>query len=420
MLAIKFEQVSKRYRIGSGRGSLREAIPNLFKRLVGRNDHRSTIGSIWALKDVSFAVEKGEALGIIGRNGAGKTTILKLLSNITIPTRGDIQISGRTSALIELGAGFHPDLTGRENVYLNASILGLKKREVDERFDSIVDFAELEQFIDTPVKRYSSGMYVRLGFAVAVHTDPEILLVDEVLAVGDMAFQRKCFQRMGELRNAGTTIVLVSHNVYQVQRMCPRTLLMDKGKLVMDGRSEEVANRYLQEAMGETLDQQRSTPGIGSTGRGATQQTSGELTLKKIEILDEDGEATDIIVTREVATVRIAFAANETVVEPIVGVNFYTLDQVHISGFSNTFRNKGVSLDGESCVDCRIPHVSLLPGVYSIKVRVVSHDGRIILDAPDAYRFRVVSHDSQFALANFGLVYTEAEWDVSSGEQLSS
>lgn len=414
MSAIKFEHVSKRYKIGLGRGNLREAIPALFRRLTGsRNDHHSANEFIWALKDVSFEVERGETLGIIGPNGAGKTTVLKLLSNITRPTSGNVQVNGRTAALIELGAGFHPDLTGRENIYLNASILGLRRREIDEKVNSIIGFAELEKFIDTPIKRYSSGMYVRLGFAVAVHTNPEILLIDEVLAVGDLAFQRKCFQHMQRLRNAGVTIILISHNIYQVQRMCPRVLLLDEGRLVANGGSKDVVNLYLQSTIGESLSQQEPTQEITPVIRRSLVDASGELMITRVTIIDKDNEPTNIIATCDPMTVRMEFVAKERVVEPIIGVNFYTLDQVHISGFSNTFKNKGISLDGESCVECYVPQVRLLPGVYSIKVRMVSSDGRIILDAPDVYRFQVVSHSSEFALANFGLVYTEADWDVS-------
>ncbi|RLG42989.1 MAG: ABC transporter ATP-binding protein, partial [Thermoproteota archaeon] len=249
-VAIRFENVSKRYKLGvRGGGSLREAASDLFRRMLGRKGDNPADDSkyIWALKDVSFEVEEGEALGIIGPNGAGKTTILKLLSGITKPTRGRIWLKGRVSSLIELGAGFHQDLTGRENIYLNGTILGLKRKEIDEKFRSIVEFSELEKFIDTPIKRYSSGMYVRLGFAVAVHVDPEILLVDEVLAVGDMAFQRKCLNRMREmLRKESTTVVFVSHNLSAVQGLCDRVIWLDKGSIVEEGEPKRVISKYIE------------------------------------------------------------------------------------------------------------------------------------------------------------------------------
>jgi lipopolysaccharide transport system ATP-binding protein len=199
----------------------------------------------WALDNVSFTVEHGQSLGVLGHNGAGKTTILKLLSGITKPTSGAIQVNGRVASLIELGAGFHPEMTGRENVFLNGVILGLTRREIAREFDSIVDFAGVERYIDTPLKRYSSGMYVRLAFAVAAHIDPAILLVDEVLAVGDIAFRAKCYRRMAQLRERGTAIVLVSHDVYAVRDTCDRGLLLWEGKLIEEGVTEDVITAYL-------------------------------------------------------------------------------------------------------------------------------------------------------------------------------
>ncbi|MDH4179892.1 MAG: ABC transporter ATP-binding protein, partial [Armatimonadota bacterium] len=254
--AIRFESVGKRYRLGSRLGDLRDFVPdpvaaarNWWRRRNGKpinEDLLSKDSEIWALKDVSFEVEEGEALGIIGPNGAGKSTILKLLAEITEPTRGQVETSGRVSALIEVGAGFHPDLTGRENVYLNGSILGLSKREIDAKFDSIVGFAELDRFIDTPVKRYSSGMYMRLGFAVAAHLDPRVLLVDEVLAVGDSAFQRKCLDHMRSLVSSSRTVLLVSHNLALVSDLCPRAVVMSQGEVRFDGDTKSAVQLYFE------------------------------------------------------------------------------------------------------------------------------------------------------------------------------
>jgi len=251
---LRFDNVSKRYRLGSRLGDLREFVPDpvaaarrWWRRRNGNgdpHDEAEQARDVWALNDVSFEVEEGEALGIIGPNGAGKSTILKLLAGITEPTSGRIETRGRVSALIEVGAGFHPDLTGRENVYLNGSILGLTKREIDARFDSIVEFAELERFIDTPVKRYSSGMYVRLGFAVAAHLDPQVLLVDEVLAVGDAAFQRKCLAHMRSLLSSDRTVILVSHNLASVSELCGRAIVMCAGHARFDGQTESAMGLY--------------------------------------------------------------------------------------------------------------------------------------------------------------------------------
>jgi ABC-type polysaccharide/polyol phosphate transport system ATPase subunit len=233
---IEFAQVSKRFQIQEGR-TLREFVPALFRG-------RAWSPPFYALRDVTFSVARGETLGIIGRNGSGKSTILKLIAGVMAPSEGEINVYGRVSPLIELGAGFHPDLTGRENVFLNASILGMSRKEVSARFDEIISFAELWDFVDTPVKRYSSGMYIRLGFSVAVHSDPEILLIDEVLAVGDAVFQEKCLTKMQEFRSRGVTIVLVSHSMALVQDFCQRALLISAGRLLADGAPAEVVQHY--------------------------------------------------------------------------------------------------------------------------------------------------------------------------------
>jgi lipopolysaccharide transport system ATP-binding protein len=234
--SIRLENISKRYQIGRVLPSLR----SLFSRTRNGQEQRYH----WAVKDLNVELQPSDALGIIGPNGAGKTTILKLLSKVTYPTHGSIHMNGRFSALIELGAGFHPDLTGRENIFLNGTILGMKRAEIKARFDKIVDFAGIEKYLDTPVKRYSSGMYARLGFAVAAHVEPDILLVDEVLAVGDMAFQKKCYAHMKELIKNGTTMILVSHNMRAIQEVCNRTLVMYRGHKAYEGSPAEAAAHY--------------------------------------------------------------------------------------------------------------------------------------------------------------------------------
>lgn len=233
---VEFRQVSKRFQLHEGR-TLREFIPAFFQG-------RGVSEPFYALRDVTFSIERGETVGIIGHNGSGKSTILKLIAGVMAPSRGEVWVGGRVSPLIELGAGFHPDLTGEENIHLNASILGMSTRQSHERFGDIVSFAELWDFIDTPVKRYSSGMYARLGFSVAVHSDPDILLVDEVLSVGDAAFQEKCFAKMNEFQERGVTIVLVTHGMNLVRNFCSRALLLDKGQIVQEGLPEGVIMRY--------------------------------------------------------------------------------------------------------------------------------------------------------------------------------
>jgi lipopolysaccharide transport system ATP-binding protein len=253
---ISVENLSKAYSLGQiGTGTFKNDLklwwakargkPNPLLR-IGEADHGNRDGeTIWALKDVSFKVEQGEVLGIIGRNGAGKSTLLKILSRVTAPTSGKIKVKGRVASLLEVGTGFHPELTGRENIYLNGAILGMNRREIDRKFDEIVDFAEVEKFIDTPVKRYSSGMYVRLAFAVAAHLEPEILVVDEVLAVGDAEFQKKCLGKMGKVAQEGRTVLFVSHNMGAVASLCTRTLWIVHGLVEMDNISEKVVNKYL-------------------------------------------------------------------------------------------------------------------------------------------------------------------------------
>ncbi len=254
-VAIRVEGLSKRYRIGPPqryqtlRDSLANAVRAPFKAVATLRDGERRIEPrhphIWALKDVSFDVSQGEVLGIIGPNGAGKSTLLKILSRITDPTHGRIQIRGRLGSLLEVGTGFHPEMTGRENVYLNGAILGMGKKEIDQKFDEIVAFAEVERFMDTPVKHYSSGMYVRLAFAVAAHLEPDILLVDEVLAVGDVAFQKKCLGRMGDVARGGRTVLFVSHNLGAVEALCDRALLLSDGRLVSCGETREIIADYL-------------------------------------------------------------------------------------------------------------------------------------------------------------------------------
>lgn len=257
-VVIKVENLSKQYRLGViGHGTLSQDLQSWWARFRGKEDPNAKVDAVssqynrfsderfWALKDISFEVRKGEILGIIGRNGAGKSTLLKILSRLTAPTSGSVKIKGRVGSLLEVGTGFHPELTGRENVFLNGAILGMTKREIESKFDEIVRFAEIEKFIDTPVKRYSSGMYVRLAFAVAAHLEPEILIVDEVLAVGDSSFQKKCLGKMGEVAGEGRTVLFVSHNMSFISSLCNNGVLLNQGKIKKIGPIEEIATLYL-------------------------------------------------------------------------------------------------------------------------------------------------------------------------------
>jgi lipopolysaccharide transport system ATP-binding protein len=304
--AIKVENISKCYRIGLKEelhdnmlsillNYLKSPLTN-YRKYRGLYNFRdiddggaNSPDVIWALRDVSFEVKKGETLGIIGRNGAGKSTLLKVLSKITIPTSGKAEIRGRVSSLLEVGTGFHPELTGRENVYLNGTLLGMRKREVDDKFDRIIDFAGIEKFIDTPVKRYSTGMKVRLGFSVAAHLEPEILIVDEVLAVGDANFQQKCLDKMKDVGQQGRTVLFVSHNMPAVTRLCERAILLDDGKIIEDGSSGRIVSNYLCSDLGTTATREWQDPAKAPSG--------SVVRLNAVRVLNKDGlvtEATDI------------------------------------------------------------------------------------------------------------------------------
>lgn len=298
--AITAEGLSKRYRIGelqAGYGTLRDSLARVVRR-AGRA-HGERKDHIWALRDVSFDLAEGEVLGLIGRNGAGKSTLLRVLTRITAPTAGTATIRGRVGSLLEVGTGFHPELTGRENVYLNGAILGMRRREIARKYDDIVEFSGVSRFIETPVKRYSSGMYVRLAFSVAAFLEPEILLVDEVLAVGDAEFQRRCLGRMEDLGESGRTVVFVSHNLQTIAQLCDRAILLDGGSVVVDGESADVVARYLQSGLG-----------AGSFREWPDDETAPGDSCARIlaaRVLDEDGRLVDAADVRRPIGIEITF-----------------------------------------------------------------------------------------------------------------
>ncbi len=299
-IAIKIKNIGKMYRIGAAQerhDTLRDALVARFRR-----DGRSRENEIlWALKDVSFEVERGEVVGVIGRNGAGKSTLLKILSRITEPTTGFAEIRGRVGSLLEVGTGFHPELTGRENIYLNGAILGMKRVEIDRKFDEIVAFSEIERFLDTPVKRYSSGMYVRLAFAVAAHLEPEILLVDEVLAVGDAAFQKKCLGKMSDVAKQGRTVLFVSHNMVAVQTLCQRVFWIDASRLKAQGWVNEIVTAYLRAGLGEDGASERIWPDIETAPGNET------VRLHRIAVRPEDGVPGDVITMQTPLRIEVEY-----------------------------------------------------------------------------------------------------------------
>ena len=345
---IRADRVAKEYVLGGPArrtNSLREAMTETARGLL-RPRTRTPAPRFWALDDVSFDVAPGEVLGIIGRNGAGKSTLLKVLSRITEPTRGRIELRGRAASLLEVGTGFHPELTGRENVFLNGTILGMRKKEVERKFDEIVEFAEVAQFIDTPVKRYSSGMYVRLAFAVAAHLEPEILVVDEVLAVGDAEFQKKCLGKMGDVAHQGRTVLFVSHNMAAMRALCPRSLYLRKGKVAFDGPTERAVAMYLAEATGS-----------GDAKTWSYRKRGAKLSVESAELL-VNGEPSQAVQAGDACTIRIRYRTSDPAVLGTDGRFFVMLfgeGQKLTNLWTDARMGHGVPLAEEGTVECTIP-----------------------------------------------------------------
>lgn len=407
MAAIEFKNVRKAYRRRWGRDSLRDAIPQTLGRVIGRNGGRDE-DLLWALDGVSFEVEKGETLGLIGPNGAGKTTVLKLLSRITQPTSGRIAVDGRVAALIQLGAGFHPDLTGRENIYLNGAILGLKRHEIDRQFDSIVEFSELSEFIDMQVKRYSSGMYVRLGFSVAAHVDPDVLLIDEVLSVGDQLFRDKCVQRVNEFRAAGKTMVVVSHNKEMIQKLCSQAIFLHRGRVIYQGNTQEALDRYHTGFAGRALSSGERDEGDAVAGR--------EIEITGVELLDAEGEACHSFFAGEPMVVRIHFRANSSVADPVFYSRIrsgYTI--LHGTTTARFDIQSHFSSGEEGVAEAQYESLNLLEGEYNINVGIKrDHFSPFTFDQIDAaVRFRVASRFDQGGAT----VYLPHRWNLYRGQK---
>ena len=346
----------------------------------------------WALKDIDIQVDEGETLGIIGANGSGKSTLLKLMTRILYPTKGKVVTNGSIAALLELGAGFQPDLTGRENVYLNASILGFSKKEVDKRFDNIVAFAEMERFIDNHVRNYSSGMYIRLGFAVAISVDPDILIVDEVLAVGDEAFQRKCIERIEDIQEAGKTIIFVTHNVEMTKEICTRVVMLDHGVIVKEGKPREVVNFYHQ-AM-EVDESERSERG------------SRQMEVLGVALLNEKDEPVNEFDTGEDMKIRVAYRANEPIDDPVFG--FSIDDYRGFTAYGTNTRLKGLELgtvEGEGFVQFDLKSLPMLEGRYLVSVAIHSRDESIVYHWLD----RFYPFDMHSDIEDVGLLYIPSD-----------
>ncbi|RMF97492.1 MAG: ABC transporter ATP-binding protein [Gammaproteobacteria bacterium] len=409
-IAIRVDGVSKQYRLGelSASGSFREALAGLFSR------RRRELRTLMALEDVSFEVPVGQAVGLIGRNGAGKSTLLKVMSRITAPTAGRILVNGRLSSLLEVGTGFHQDLTGRENIYLNGSILGMSKAEVDAKFEQIVEFAEIERFLDTPIKRYSSGMRLRLGFAVAAHLDHDVLLVDEVLAVGDASFQKKCLGAMDDLRRGQRTILFVSHNMAAVETLCSRAIWIDRGHLRMDGDAPAVIDAYLS-SFGNLEGARHDLATIEERGG------SGAIRFTGMEWLDAAGRPVDVVRTGDRLRVRLYYEATERVAEPHFGFEIHS--QMGTLVAESSTWSTGLEIPrvepGRGELELEFEALNLMPGRYRISLWISSIGG-IDYDLLEHCSLMDVETSDVFpsgrgADQRFGLVHFPARWRIQAG-----
>lgn len=354
--SISVSHVSKSFKI------YKELNRTLKSALLRRR--RSISEDFQALDDVTFEVPSGSTFALIGDNGSGKSTLLKCMARILVPNSGEITYSGRMAAMLEVGSGFHPELSGRENIYLNGSILGMSRKEIDSRFDAIVDFSGVEEFIDQPVKNYSSGMYVRLGFAVSIHTEPEILLVDEILAVGDSAFQDKCTRKFADLRNEGRTVVVVSHSVPQLKTMADHAAWLSHGKLVETGPARDILDKY----------SDSTKEGTRTTADGKVRWGSGEAVVDMVEILDSAGRlAPETVPTGEPVTLRLHYTAHERIDRPVFGFAMEAIDGTYLWGNNSRDLNFQVDyIEGTGSVDLEIPRLLLQPGNYLFHGSVVN------------------------------------------------
>lgn len=378
-IAIRCDNLAKRYRLGTReryrtlRDLLSAKIASPFgsaKSSVQNNLH------LWALDDVSLQIKRGEVVGIIGHNGAGKSTLLKILSRITKPTRGSAEINGRVGSLLEVGTGFHPELTGRENIYLNGAILGMRKSEIERKFDEIVGFAEVEKFIDTPVKRYSSGMHVRLAFGVAAHLETEVLLVDEVLAVGDSQFQKKCFAKINEIGKDGRTILFVSHNMAAVRSICKEALVLDRGRVVAKGAIDETVDRYLAQVRPEVFETVETT----------------NFKIKAVEIFAPGSpDRSAVLKTFDPVEIKVKFLAKDEIADPGLYVSILTPDSRRLTGLDfKDFADAAPLRAGETCeLGFAVESLPLLPGAYQLEIHLKDMSRGLVEIVPYLYRFEV-------------------------------
>jgi len=405
--SIYVEKLSKQYRIGElhRETMLRERLVNLIKHPLLRKKKET----IWALKDVSFSVKEGEVIGIIGRNGAGKSTLLKVLSKITYPTSGKMRINGRVASLLEVGTGFHEELTGRENIYLNGSILGMTKKEINARLDQIFKFADIDKFIDTPIKRYSSGMRLRLGFAVAAHLKSDVLLVDEILAVGDAEFQKKCLRSMSDIGTSGRTVLFVSHNMSAVENLCSRVIWIDKGKVYQDGNARNVVTAYLSTFV--------ESCGFGYDLRDIETRTgSGEIRYTKVEFLNSESQSPQLYRSGEGLTARLHYHAKKPISKPHFGLELYSdlgTKITSINTWCDGFDTLSLS-PGDGVIEAQVAALNLMPGRYYVSLWLgkvgaifdrIDHCASLDIESSDYVR-----SGRGFDSRQYGIVFFPSKW----------
>lgn len=405
-VAIKVENLSKAYQLGEiSTGTISRDIERWFARIRGREDPFLKIGEandrtvkgtsnvVWSLKDINLEIQQGDAVGIIGRNGAGKSTLLKILSRVTTPTTGTIKAKGKIASLLEVGTGFHPELTGRENIYLNGAILGMRKKEIDRKLDRIVDFSGVERYIETPVKRYSSGMYVRLAFAVAAHLESEILIVDEVLAVGDAEFQKKCMGKMKEIGvEEGRTVLFVSHNMGMINQLCNSAVLLEYGKVVNSGRPDVILDEYIQRQKRMTADVKLENPYL--TG---------------LVVTDEDDDENSDFLTSDEIFIRMAFDRPKMTFPIMAGIAILDVNE---SKVFTTITQIDSAIDGLRCV---IPAQTLTPGKYSLDFSLFNGSMNILTYINNICPFRIIDGGTELAAfegVNYGRVFVNCKWNV--------
>jgi lipopolysaccharide transport system ATP-binding protein len=403
-IAIRVQHLSKRYSINHNQrkhNTLRDQLMAGIKQWLPRQTYKDQRkADLWALKDVSFDIERGEIVGIIGRNGAGKSTLLKILSRITDPTGGRAEIFGRVGSLLEVGTGFHWELSGRENLYLSGAILGMTRAEIDRKFDQIVAFAEIDRFIDTPVKHYSSGMYMRLAFAVAAYLDPEILLIDEVLSVGDLAFQRKCLEHAKRLQEGNATVLFVSHNMFAIKAICNRVIYISEGQVRFDGAPEEVIQLYEQE--------NRCSTAPWAQGIVGANPTQGPIYITDIQVLGESGEPRSVFDFGERMRIRLTYEAPQAIIDPNFNLSFIRSDNVACCNFNMAMDGVSLaSLAGKGTVEVLTPPLKLVSELYAIHIMVWDSKFQQLYSAQVGTTFHV---RHELLSTHFGVFHEPAEW----------